>query len=153
MGALFPILLVAHVSLAVALLLPTIALPFLLRRSADGSEAMTRPIRLMASLQSNAGVAVGVALSGVGLVLLLGVELLARPWLIAGLALYAVTLLVAALIARPGLRRLLRGDRGDPETDPELWRQRARRQRWLSYGMAALIGAIGFLMATKPQLW
>jgi len=33
------------------------------------------------------------------------------------------------------------------------WRRRARQQRYVAYGMAGIIGVIGFLMSTKPQLW
>ena len=31
-----------------------------------------------------------------------------------------------------------------------VWKERARRQRYVSYLMAALVGVIGFLMSTKP---
>jgi hypothetical protein len=30
--------------------------------------------------------------------------------------------------------------------------RRARRQRYVAYGMAAAIGVIGFLMMSKPEL-
>ena len=33
------------------------------------------------------------------------------------------------------------------------WTERARRQRYVSYVMAGLVGTIGFLMSTKPVLW
>ena len=66
------------------------------------------------------------------------------------LTLYAVNLVVAAVISRPNLRRLVGIG---PETNDLEWRARARRQRWIAYGMAAGIGVIGFLMSTKPELW
>jgi len=92
----------------------------------------------------------GLAVTGVGLLAILGLELLGQPWLLAALSLYALNLVVAALISRPNLRRLLRiGADGDAEA----WRRRARRQRYLAYGMAAATGLIGFLMSTKPGLW
>ena len=56
---------------------------------------------------------------------------------------------MAAFISRPNLRRLLRMDSGDPAA----WERRARRQRYVAYGMAAAIGVIGLLMRTKPTLW
>ena len=65
------------------------------------------------------------------------------------LAIYALNLLIAAFISRPGLRRLARL----PERDEADWGRQARRQRWLAYGMAAATGVIGLLMTTKPQLW
>jgi len=147
---LFPILLIIHVALAVALLLPSIALPFLVRGNEE-PERLSSPTRLLLVLQSSGSVVIGLglAITGVGLLLLLGLELLGRPWLIVALVLYAANLLVAALIARPNLRRLLRLS----EDDPEAWRRRARRQRWIAYLMAAATGVIGFLMAIKPQLW
>ncbi len=151
MGPLFPILLAVHVALALALFLPSIALPFLLRGSEGRAERLSSPTRLLLVLQSSGSLVIGLglAITGIGLLALLGLELLGRPWLIVALILYAANLLVAALIARPNLRRLLRltGD------DPEAWRRRARRQRWIAYLMGAATGVIGFLMATKPQLW
>ena len=150
MVPLFPILLIIHVALAVALLLPSIALPFLVRGNEE-PERLSSPTRLLLVLQSSGSVVIGLglAITGVGLLLLLGLELLGRPWLIVALVLYAANLLVAALIARPNLRRLLRL----PEGDEEAWRRLARRQRRIAYLMAAATGVIGFLMATKPQLW
>ena len=151
MVPLFPILLIIHVALAVALLMPSIALPFLLRGTEGQAERLSAPTRLLLVLQSSGSVVIGLglAITGVGLLLLLGLERLGRPWLLAALALYAANLLVAVLIARPNLRRLLRLSGDDPET----WRRRARRQRWIAYLMAAATGVIGFLMAIKPQLW
>ena len=57
-------------------------------------------------------------------------------------------LLLAFFVQRPSLRRLLGHDR-----DPETWRARARRQRYVSYTMAGRAGTIGYLMSTKPELW
>ena len=150
MVPLFPILLIIHVALAVALLLPSIALPFLVRGNEE-PERLSSPTRLLLVLQSSGSVVIGLglAITGVGLLLLLGLELLGRPWLIVALVLYAANLLVAALIARPNLRRLVRLPAGDEEA----WRRLARRQRWIAYLMAAATGVIGFLMAIKPQLW
>jgi hypothetical protein len=34
-----------------------------------------------------------------------------------------------------------------------VWLARAKRQRYVSYAMAGLVGTIGFLMSTKPTLW
>ena len=81
--------------------------------------------------------------------MVLGSSLLTQPWLIVALSIYAINLGLAFFIQRPNLRRLLRLGAGDDAT----WRIRARRQRYVSYAMAALIGTIGVLMSTKPTLW
>ena len=80
-----------------------------------------------------------------------GPELLREPWLIAALGLYLVNLVIAAVISRPNLRRLVGLSRSG--TDDGTWARRARQQRYVAYGMAGLIGVIGFLMSTKPDLW
>jgi hypothetical protein len=146
-SALFPILLAAHVALAVALLLPSVLLPFLLRDAVPAGRGTATD--WLVRLQSDGAIpiAVGVGATGAALLLLLGVELLQRGWLIAALVLYATNLVVAVAIARPELRSLLGGGGGDVT-----WRRRARRARWIAYGMAAVIGVIGLLMMTKPAI-
>jgi len=149
----FPILLVLHIALAVALLAPSLLLPFLLRRAGAGGPTERDPLtRTLMAMQGSGSVAIGigVGLTGVALLATLGLELLGRPWLLVALILYAANLLLAAFVSRPNLRRLLRiGSQGDDEA----WRRRARQQRYVAYGMAVLIGVIGLLMSTKPELW
>jgi hypothetical protein len=147
----FPILLVIHIALAVSLLLPSVLLPFLLRRSPDAPSA---PARGLMALQGTGTliIAGGLALTGAAMIGILGTELLAQPWLLTALVLYAINLIVAAVVSRPNLRRLVRIGSGGA-ADDAAWRQRARRQRYVAYGMAGLIGVIGFLMSTKPELW
>ena len=146
----FPVLLVVHIVLAVSLLLPSVVLPFVLRRNAGppGSGA-----RALAALQGTGTIVIagGLAITGAAMLWILGPELLTQPWLMVALSLYALNLLVAALISRPNLRRLI-GLSASPAED-EAWRRRARQQRYVAYGMAGIIGIIGFLMSTKPQLW
>jgi hypothetical protein len=146
----FPILLAVHVMLAVSLLAPSLALPFLLRRNPQGGEPGAL-MRLLASVQGTGSVviAIGLALTGAGLVVSLGTQILSEPWLLVALGVYAANLLVAAFISRPNLRRLMRVR----EADSPGWRARARRARYLAYAMAAATGLIGFLMSTKPELW
>ena len=148
----FPILLVTHIVLAVALLLPSVVLPFVLRR-ADGRQAPGGFTRALMAMQGTGTllIAAGVAATGIGLLLTLGAELLEQPWLLVALVLYAINLAVAAFVSRPNLRRLL--GLGTSPDDDATWRRRARTQRWVAYGMAAVIGVIGFLMSTKPDLW
>jgi hypothetical protein len=82
---------------------------------------------------------------------ILGPELLTQPWLMVALGLYAANLVVAGFVSRPNLRRLI--GLSSSGTDEETWRTRARQQRLVAYGMAGVIGVIGFLMSTKPELW
>ncbi|TME32431.1 MAG: DUF2269 family protein [Chloroflexi bacterium] len=150
----FPILLVAHIMLALSLLLPSLLLPFLLRGGyADGNQ---RPGPLAAPLLRLQGtgsvvIAIGLAITGAGLLAVLGPDLLRKPWLLAALGIYAVNLLVAGLVSRPNLRRLLGMREPRTPADAEAWRRGARRQRLLAYAMALATGVIGFLMSTKPE--
>jgi hypothetical protein len=146
----FPILLIVHIVLAISLLLPSVVLPFVLRRSSGPPGAGTRAL---AALQGTGTIviAAGLAITGAAMLWILGPELLTQPWLMVALSLYALNLLVAAFVSRPNLRRLI-GFSGSPAED-EAWRRRARQQRYVAYGMAGIIGVIGFLMSTKPQLW
>jgi hypothetical protein len=144
---LFPVLLVAHIALAVSLLLPSVVLPFILR---GGRESGGWARRLLAVQGTGTLlIALGLALTGAAMLTILGPSLLRQPWLLVALSLYAINLLVAGFISRPNLRRLIGIGAGDGAT----WRRRARQQRYVAYGMAAVIGAIGFLMSAKPQLW
>ena len=59
-------------------------------------------------------------------------------------------LAISFFIQRPGLRRLLGLREAASEEEKERWRARARRQRYVSYLMAAGIGLIGWLMMAKP---
>ena len=150
--SLFPLLLVVHVALAVSLFVPSVVLPFLLRSARDrrATEAGGL-VKVLLAMQGTGAVVIGIglAITGIGLVIVLGASLLRQPWLLVALSIYALNLLIAAFISRPGLRRLARL----PERDEAEWRRQARRQRWLAYGMAAATGIIGLLMTTKPQLW
>lgn len=145
----FPILLVIHIALAVSLLLPSVLLPFVLRRTDGDPGPATRALMAMQGTGTLV-IGAGLAVTGGLMLWILGPELLTQPWLLAALTLYAINLVVAAVISRPNLRRLIGLTRSD---DDETWRRRARQQRYVAYGMAGLIGVIGFLMSTKPNLW
>jgi hypothetical protein len=152
MPAYFPILLATHVVLAVSLFLPSIALPFALRTRRAASESPNRLVRSLLWMQANGTLIVGfgLALTGALLVATLGRSLFEQPWLLAALTIYAANLVIAFFVQRPNLRRLV-GIRA--AVDDRLWLERAKRQRYVSYMMAALVGTIGFLMSAKPQLW
>ena len=152
MPSLFPLLLIAHIGLAIALFVPSLLLPFTLRAQRATVDSGSGIVQVLIWMQARGSAIIGLGLlaTGIGLVAVLGTGLLGEPWLIAALALYAVDLGIAFFIQRPSLRRLI-GIRAD--ADDRVWRSRARRQRYLSYAMAFLVGTIGFLMSTKPELW
>lgn len=152
MPALFPILLGTHICLALGLFLPSLLLPFALRARRSAEESASPVVRALLWLQSRGGIviAIGLLLTGVALIAVLGTQLLSQPWLLVALAIYAANLAIALFIQRPNLRRLV-GVKAS--SDDRVWSERARRQRYVSYAMAGLVGTIGVLMSAKPQLW
>ena len=154
MSGLFPVILGSHVALAIGLILPSLLLPFALRRGTPGS-GPGRTTRGLLWLQAH-----GTLVFGFGLAAdrhparpRHRTDRLSQPWLAVALVIYATNLLLAFFIQRPNLRRLLGATMtGDPDEDAR-WRARARRQRYVSYVMALAVGLIAFLMSTKPQLW
>ena len=152
MPAWFPILLVTHIALAVSLFLPSILLPFALRSRRAAEDSTNAFVRFLLWMQAHGTLVVGtgLALTGAALVIILGGSLIGQPWLLVALSIYAANLLLAFFVQRPNLRRLV-GVRA--ASDDRVWLERAKRQRYVSYAMAALVGTIGFLMSTKPQLW
>jgi hypothetical protein len=152
MPALFPILLGTHICLALGLFLPSLLLPFALRTRRSAEESASPLVRALLWLQSRGGIviAIGLLLTGTALIAVLGTQLLSQPWLLVALAIYAANLAIALFIQRPNLRRLV-GVRA--ASDDRVWSERARRQRYVSYAMAGLVGTIGVLMSAKPQLW
>ena len=148
----FPILLLVHISLAVSLFLPSILLPFTLRTRRATTDSDSRVVRALLWAQSNGTVVIGagLAITGLALVSVLGPQLLQQPWLLVALSIYFINLAIAFFIQRPNLRRLI-GVKA--AADDQVWKERAKRQRYVSYLMAGLVGTIGFLMSTKPTIW
>lgn len=149
-ATLFPIVLAIHIGLAVSLFLPSILLPFTLRSRRATIESESGVVRSLLWAQSHGTMVIGagLALSGLALVSIIGPQLLTQPWLLIALVIYFVNLAIAFFIQRPNLRRLI-GIKA--AADDAVWKARARRQRYVSYLMAALVGLIGFLMSTKPS--
>jgi hypothetical protein len=149
---LFPLLLIVHIALAIGLFLPSVLLPFALRTRRPAVGSGSRLVRGLLWAQSHGTVVIGIglALTGLGLVTYLGPTMLQQPWLLVALAIYAANLAIAFFIQRPNLRRLV-GIRAVAED--RTWKDRARRQRYVSYLMAGLVGTIGFLMSAKPTIW
>jgi hypothetical protein len=152
MPVLFPVLLVTHIGLAIGLFVPSILLPFALRTRRAAAESSNGFVRFLLWMQANGTVVMGIglAVTGIGLIVALGGQLLGQPWLLVALAIYATNLALAFFVQRPNLRRLI-GIRA--AADDRAWLERAKRQRYVSYAMAGLVGTIGFLMSTKPHLW
>jgi hypothetical protein len=148
-GALFPVILATHICLAIALLAPSLLLPFATRGTHPG-----RIGRGLLWLQGNGTLAIGtgLAVTGVLLIAALGTQLLSQPWLVLALVLYGANLLLAFFVQRPGVARLLTMRSENTDAARKRLKQWATRQRYISYLMAGLVGAIGFLMMTKPQL-
>jgi hypothetical protein len=152
MPASFPILLGAHIILAVSLILPSILLPFALRTRRATVESDNGVVRglLWAQTHGTLAIGAGLALTGLGLIAALGSTMLAQPWLLVALTVYFIDLGIAFFVQRPNLRRLVGIRAAD---DDRTWLERAKRQRYVSYLMAGLVGTIGFLMSSKPELW
>jgi hypothetical protein len=150
-ASLLPILLAAHIALAIGLFLPSILLPFALRTRRAAIDSDSGVVRTLLWGQSHGTLLIGagLAITGLGLVAALGPTILQQPWLAIALLVYAVNLALAFFIQRPNLRRLVGITAA---ADDRLWLSRARRQRYVSYLMAGLVGLIGFLMSTKPSL-
>ncbi len=149
--SLFPLLLATHITLAIGLFLPSILLPFALRTrraTVDSEHGLVRGL-LWAQSHGTVVIGAGLALTGLGLITVLGPSLLQQPWLLLALGIYFTNLVIAFFIQRPNLRRLI-GIKA--ASDDRTWLDRARRQRYISYLMAGLVGVIGFLMSTKPTI-
>jgi uncharacterized membrane protein len=154
LAPLFPVILTTHIALAISLLIPSLLLPFTLRGRRT-SETNGRIVRVLLWLQSNGTVIIGIGLAatGVAMIAVLGSRMLEQPWLLAAVAVYAIVLGVAYVIQRPNLRRLVDRSGVTDDAAERRWRDRARRQRYVAYAMAAAVGLIAFLMSTKPTLW
>ena len=152
MPSVFPLLLGAHIVLAISLFVPSIMLPFALRTRRATVDSGSHIVQGLLWVQTHGTLVIGagLAFTGLGLVVSLGPEIVRQPWLLLALAIYFANLAIALFVQGPGLRRLV-GIRA--AADDRGWRERARRQRYLSYLMAGLVGTIGFLMSSKPVLW
>src|SRR4029453_13459126 len=141
---LLPILLVTHITLAIALFLPSILLPFALRtrRAPGGSESGVVRSLLWAQSHGTVLIGAGLAITGLGLVAALGPTLLQQPWLLLALFIYALNLGLAFFIQRPNLRRLI-GVKA--AADDTVWRGGRKRHAYISYLMVGGVGVIGVL--------
>jgi hypothetical protein len=154
LAPLFPTILATHITLAIALFVPGLLLPFTLRTrpTSDDPGALVRALTWVQT-HGTTVIGTGLALTGLGMLTVLGPRMLEEPWLIVSLATYAIAATILFVIQRPGLRRLQ--NRGSSLTDEDraAWREGARRQRYVAYGVTGAVGLIAFLMSTKPELW
>jgi uncharacterized membrane protein len=159
LSSLFPLILATHITLAISLFVPSLLLPFTLRnRLVNPGYDVPEPGRFVRGLlwiqaHGTLAIGIGLALTGIAMIAVLGPRMLEQPWLLISLATYAVTAVVVFAIQRPALRGLVRRDGIETDTDREAWRDRARRQRYIAYGVTTAVGLIAFLMSTKPVLW
>jgi uncharacterized membrane protein len=159
LSSLFPAILATHITLAVCLLVPSVLLPFTLRNRSIAPNAEPeqpgRVVRTLSWAQANGTLVIGagLAVTGIAMITVLGPRMLEQPWLLVSLATYTIVAVVAFAIQRPALRRLQARDAIATDADRARWRDRARRQRYVAYGLGSAVGLIGFLMSTKPQLW
>jgi uncharacterized membrane protein len=159
LSSLFPYILATHITLAIALFVPSLLLPFTLRnRLVDPGYQAPAPgrfVRALLWIQAHGTIVIGagLALTGGAMIAVLGPRMLEQPWLLVSLATYGVTAVVAFAVQRPTLRRLVRRDHIESDQDREAWRAKARRQRYVAYGITTAVGLIAFLMSTKPTLW
>ena len=154
MASFLPVLIAIHVTLAISLFLPSILLPFALRlRGGQWREQQGRVSRALFWLQRNGTllIGVGLGLTGVAMLSILGAQLLTQPWLFIALVIYAANIILAFFVQRPALRRLIGMRPLATDAERDRWKAWARRQRYVSYVMATLVGLIAFLMSTKPQ--
>ena len=131
----FPLLLVAHIALAISLFLPSILLPFALRTRRATVDSGSRVVRWLLWAQSQrharhrrrAGAHGSRSRGGAR------TDDAQQPWLLLALAIYFVNLAIAFFVQRPNLRRLI-GVKA--AADDAIWKDRAKRQRYVSYLMA-----------------
>jgi uncharacterized membrane protein len=118
-------------------------------------EALERRVRTLSWTQAHGTIVIGAGLAttGVAMIVVLGPRMLEQPWLLVSLATYAITAVVAFAVQRPELRRLQAREGIVTDADRAAWRDRARRQRYVAYGLTSAVGLIGFLMSTKLALW
>jgi hypothetical protein len=153
MAPLFPVLLAVHVSLAIALFIPALVLPFTLRTRTPAPPGRIARGALWLQAHGTVVIGAGLAATGIGMLVVLGPSFLRQPWLLVALATYAAVAALVYFVQRPGLRSLL--GRGPAASDAEraTWRESAKRQRYLAYAVTTGVGLIAFLMSTKPELW
>jgi uncharacterized membrane protein len=154
---LFPWLLLLHVFGAIVAFGPVYAFPII------GAMGGTEPqhanfatrVSEMISKQRVFPLAIFQGITGVGLILVTGINLLATPWLLIGIVLYLITISYNFFIQTPTVKKVIEmtsappppGASGPP---PELLAL-IRRIQLGGIFSAIMIALIVFLMVVKPQ--
>ena len=85
---------IAHIALAICLVLPSILLPFTLRTRRATVDSDSRVVQGLLYAQTHGTIVIGagLAITGLGLVATLGSGLFQQPWLLLALTIYFVNL-------------------------------------------------------------
>lgn len=152
--SLLPWLLFLHILGAVIAFGPGFALSFF------GAAAGREPQHANFTLRTSAVVATRLIIplalfqgvTGIGLLLVEGTDILAARWLLVAIALYAIALYIALGLNLPNLRRLIELSSAPPAggAPPAELIVRAGRSRQYGMAMSGLIVVIVFLMVVKP---
>ena len=140
MKPLFFVFLGLHLAAVLVAYGANLLLPFQSRLAAGSEGRLFRLERLVAERLSLPA-ALTVPFTGAGMVVVAGINPTTRFWLWGSIVLYLGTLVYLVARQRPGVLRLLRGDRSAG---------RLQELRLASGGVLATILVIGLLMMTKP---
>ncbi|HEV8698301.1 MAG TPA: DUF2269 family protein [Candidatus Limnocylindrales bacterium] len=165
---LLPIFLYAHVLGAIITFGPAFSSPIIAGQARRMPQSGHFAAVLGQVIQSRIMIpgAIVQGITGVGLILIMGVDLTSSPWrwLVVAIVLYLITITFAIAVQRPSIARMVELTRGmagaaggPPPSDapagppPELVATAARLQRGGTL-MALLILVIVFLMVVKPAI-
>lgn len=154
---LFPWLLFLHVLGAILAFGPTFAFPIIGRFASAEPQHANFAARINEAItdQRVEPLAILQGITGLGIVLVTGIDIFASRWLLVAIVLYLVALGYALFVQRPVGKRIAEltsappppGATGPP---PELMAAVARAQ-WGGIFLAVMVVAIVFLMVVKPQ--
>ena len=99
-------------------------------------------------------IGIGLALTGIAMITVLGPRMLQQPWLLVSLATYAIAAVIAFVDPAPGrCARSSRGTASRPTPTAPRGATAHGGSATSRTGSRSAVGLIGFLMSTKPQLW
>jgi hypothetical protein len=140
MNPLFFVFLALHLGAVLVAYGANLVIPFQAERAAGDEGRLFRVERLAAERLSLPG-ALSVPFTGAGMIIVAGINPTTRFWLWASIVLYLGTLVYLLARLRPGVIRLLRGDRSAGQR---------QQLRLASVGILAAILVIGAMMMIKP---
>lgn len=140
MSPLFFVFLALHLGAVLVAYGANLLIPFQAETTASEEGRLLR-IERWVTERLSLPAALSVPFSGAGMVLVVGINPTTRFWLWASIVLYLGTLVYLVARQRPGVMRLLRGDRSAG---------RVQELRLASVGVLAVILVIGAMMMIKP---